>query len=525
MVKNKMDIVDHVNEGVECWSVYSFFLGFPVKKGKLGIFIFSESLSMESYDKESVKEKCPAFKDGCPYSKLAEDLFLEEIKRCPEFKRGCPFKSTDNIKEILEELSKIPEQKHHTGPAHDQLLNVLKAVHSESKIQEEDLGECPVFQTEDGCPFKGASKEGDPVIKPPIAVLTSWTASDVSKLKEKCPAFKEGCPFASMDNEVLLEETKKCPEFKKGCAFKDAKSVEEIYNQLSKMPSGDEHSQHKEALLKTMKVIHSVGQEKVNDCPILQSEGCPFKHVESNGKPLIDPPEAVLPSATTTTTKTTVAADGNAHADSGVHSVVLTDLKESCPAFESGCPFAKVAGNDFEQDLKKCPEFRNGCPYKDSKDVADLHKRLSDLPSFSGKDSHGTKLLEIFKHLHEVSLSLKDEMGQCPVFITDQGCPFKTLCSDGKPLIDKLDDQRWIKVLQDSVDDVIEDVNEEIKKIEPSVQLSKELKTGTKKIHREAENIQFVKEFARGRIEKQWYKHLLADLYFVYRFVYSSFCC
>ena len=470
---------------------------------------------MESYNKESVQEKCPAFKEGCPYSKLAQDLFLGEIKKCPEFKQGCPFKSTDNIKEISEELSKMPEQKHHTGPAYDQLLNVLKAVHSESKILEENLGECPVFQTEEGCPFKGAGKEGDPVIKPPMAVLTSWMASDISKLKEKCPAFKEGCPFASMDDEVLLKEIKKCPEFKKGCAFKDAKSVEEIYNQLSKMPSSDDHLHHKEALLKTMKVIHSVGQEKADDCPILQREGCPFKHVKSNGKPLINPPEAVLPSVTATTT-----TDGNALVvDSEVHSVVLTDLKESCPAFESGCPFAKVEESDFEQELKKCPEFRNGCPYNDSKDIADLHRRLYDLPSFSGKDSHGTKLLEMFKHLHEVSLSLKDEMGQCPVFITDQGCPFKTLCSDGKPLIDKLDDQRWIKVLQNSVDDVMEDMSEEIKNIEPSVQLSKELKVGTKKVHREAENIQFVKEFARGRIEKHWYKHLLADLYFVYRFV------
>ena len=93
------------------------------------------------------------------------------------------------------------------------------------------------------------------------------------------------------------------------------------------------------------------------------------------------------------------------------------------------------------------------------------------------------------------------------------------LCSDGKPLIDKLDDQRWTKILQSSLEDVINNVSEEIDKTEPSMHLSKELKKGTKRVHREAENVHFVKEFAKGRIERQWYKELLADLYFVYRLV------
>ena len=468
---------------------------------------------MESYEKESVHEKCPAFKDGCPYSKLAQDLFMEEIKKCPEFKQGCPFKNTDNIKDMLKELSKMPESKHHTGAAHEQLLSLLKAVHSESKALEQQVGECPVFKTKEGCPFKDASKEGKYLIEPPAAVLESLTTSDIIKLKEKCPAFKEGCPFAKMDNEALLEEIKKCPEFKEGCAFKDAKSVEEIYSKMSQMPSSDKDCHHREALMQTMKVIHSVGHEKADECPVLQKEGCPFKTVESEGKPLINPPEAVLPTE-----------EIKAHPVSpSVHSVGLTDLKETCPAFESGCPFAKVGGKDFGKELKECPEFKNGCPFKDSADVGGLYKRLADLPQFSVEGSHGAKLLDIFKHVHEVSHSLKDELGECPVFVTDEGCPFKTVCSDGKPLIHKLDGQRWTKILESSIDDMMQDVSEEIEKSEPSIQLSKELKKGTKMVHREAENVHFVKEFAKGRIEKQWYKELLADLYFVYRLVLILF--
>ena len=273
---------------------------------------------MEAYAAELVRESCPAFKDGCPYSKLTQDLFIEEIKRCPEFKQGCPFKSTGNVTEIREELSKMPESKHHTGAAHEQLLNMLKAVHSESKSLEEKVGECPVFKTKEGCPFKDASKEGKPLIEPPAAVLESLTASDVSELKEKCPAFKEGCPFAKMDNEALLEEIKKCPEFKDGCAFKEAKTIGEIHSKLSQMPSSDKDSHHKEALVKTMKVIHSVGNEKADECPVIQKEGCPFKSVESEGKPLVEPAEAVLPAG----------------------------VKRKCSEADTGCPFAKAGKED-----------------------------------------------------------------------------------------------------------------------------------------------------------------------------------
>ena len=195
----------------------------------------------------------------------------------------------------------------------------------------------------------------------------------------------------------------------------------------------------------------------------------------------------------------------------------LTDLRETCPAFESGCPFSKIGERDFGRELVLCPEFKEGCPYKDSGVVGDIYKKLVNLPSFSTEGSHGAKLLDIFKHIHEVSHSLREEMGECPVFGMDEGCPFKTVCSDGKPLIEVLDGHRWTKILESSVDDVIENVSREIEKTEPPIQLSKQLKKGTKKIHREAENVHFVKEFAKGRIQRQWYKELLADLYFVYR--------
>jgi len=288
---------------------------------------------------------------------LYKIVLWKNWKKCPEFQKGCPFKDAHNVKEVLEELSKMTESKHHTGAAHEQLLDTLRAVHSESEGLEEKVGECPMFNTKKGCPIKDASKEGKPLIEPPTDVLTGPTGSDLSKLKEKCPAFKEWCPFAKIDNEALLEEIKKCPEFKKGCAFKDAKSVEEIYSKLSEMSSSDKNCHHKEALMQqTMKIIHSIGHEKADECLVFKKEGCPFTSVDSEGKALINPPEAVI----------LTEENKSQSVKPSVHSVGLTDLKETCPAFQSGCPFAKVCKKYFEKVLKECPEFKDGCPYKES---------------------------------------------------------------------------------------------------------------------------------------------------------------
>lgn len=455
------------------------------------------------YATEDLKEHCPAFKEGCPYKKLTEELFMKELQKCPAFKSGCPFKDAKNIEEIKSEMSKMPETKHHEGASHEQLLKMLQSIHELSKQLEQGQGKCPVFETESGgCPFKGTSQEGKPLVEPPSAVLST---ADLAKLKELCPAFKEGCPFAKMDNEVLLKEIKNCPEFKDGCAFKEAHSIEEIYRKLEQMPNTGEECHHRDVLLKTMKMIHGMGHAKAGECPVLEKLGCPFKGVESGGKPLIQPKEAVLPEANDTT------------APEELKFVNLTTLRESCPAFDKGCPFAQIEEKLIPTaDIKKCPEFKNGCPFKGMESMAEVYEKLSKIPAFSGTESHGAKLLQTLKQVHNLSKELKDEMGECPVFAND-GCPFKTICSDGRPLIEKLEFRRWTQVLQNTVQDDLLKVASKVSDAEPSIQLSKELKKGTKVVHREAENVHFVKEFIKGRIESYWYRVLLADLYFVYK--------
>jgi heme oxygenase len=50
-----------------------------------------------------------------------------------------------------------------------------------------------------------------------------------------------------------------------------------------------------------------------------------------------------------------------------------------------------------------------------------------------------------------------------------------------------------------------------------SVPLSENLKDGTKKSHREAENVSFVKNFIKGKVSRENYAILTGNLYHVYK--------
>ncbi len=52
--------------------------------------------------------------------------------------------------------------------------------------------------------------------------------------------------------------------------------------------------------------------------------------------------------------------------------------------------------------------------------------------------------------------------------------------------------------------------------------LSIELKEGTKQSHSAAENTKFVSSFLRGVVDKEQYKQLIANFYFVYRAMEES---
>ncbi|CAK4100174.1 unnamed protein product [Aphanomyces euteiches] len=178
-------------------------------------------------------------------------------------------------------------------------------------------------------------------------------------------------------------------------------------------------------------------------------------------------------------------------------------LDEACPAFTTGCPFAESTSKAV---ASQCPFFAEGCPFKNVHEVHDLYTSLeTSMPEShlkTGTDIRA-KVLSMFKYIHEASSKKKEEMGRCPVFSTT--CPFKTIMVNGRPLMDELEIRTWAIF-----------VDENDSSVSPSGHLAEDLKYGTKKSHREAENVHFIREFIKGRIQKDVYKVMVAMMYYIY---------
>eukprot|EP00636_Phaeomonas_parva_P016440 CAMPEP_0118864012 /NCGR_PEP_ID=MMETSP1163-20130328/8703_1 /TAXON_ID=124430 /ORGANISM="Phaeomonas parva, Strain CCMP2877" /LENGTH=153 /DNA_ID=CAMNT_0006798079 /DNA_START=73 /DNA_END=530 /DNA_ORIENTATION=+ len=113
----------------------------------------------------SPQENCPAFADGCPYPKAAQDVSQEEkaalamTNNCPAFQDGCPFNVGDtSVAGMAEKLQSMPASHAEGGDLAPAVAGALKAVHTASiRVRDEQLGgtACPVLLQ--GCPFKGAA--------------------------------------------------------------------------------------------------------------------------------------------------------------------------------------------------------------------------------------------------------------------------------------------------------------------------------------------------------------------------------
>ena len=125
-----------------------------------------------------------------------------------------------------------------------------------------------------------------------------------------------------------------------------------------------------------------------------------------------------------------------------LENVQTSGIKQNCPAFKEGCPFAKVEEKQLIETIEKCPEFKSGCPFKDAKSLGEVYEKLSHVPHSAGHESElsGEKLIEMFKKMHDTSECLEEKLGDCPVFHKDQGCPFKSVRSEeGKHLVEPVE--------------------------------------------------------------------------------------
>jgi len=205
----------------------------------------------------------------------------------------------------------------------------------------------------------------------------------------------------------------------------------------------------------------------------------------------------------------------------------MTDISNKCPAFEGGCPYASeeemVAWlKQHRPDvLDKCPAFSEGCPFRGAQSIDELRRILQDLPeSHTQAGSQHNVLVDMFSTLHHASAKVKESVGSdCPVFSTS--CPFKTaLCSSGVPLIDEIEYRSWAHLSADGLAADQHHTGRTPQRMDPGtpdLAVAKKLKEGTRVAHRQAENVHYVREFIKGRVRKESYKHMAAQLYFVYR--------
>ena len=113
------------------------------------------------FDVSEIKQRCHAFKETCPFSKLGN----EDVKNCPKFIDGCPFKNAKNLAEVYDLLAKIPVPH----PQGVNILDALKKIHTVSINEKSVFGKCPVFHDETGkpaCIFKSVQNEGKHLVLP-----------------------------------------------------------------------------------------------------------------------------------------------------------------------------------------------------------------------------------------------------------------------------------------------------------------------------------------------------------------------
>lgn len=180
------------------------------------------------------------------------------------------------------------------------------------------------------------------------------------------------------------------------------------------------------------------------------------------------------------------------------------DIK-SCPAFGESCPFAKEEA--LTEGISKCPAFSNHqCPFSKSTDLDSMKEVFHRIPESHAVGATHGKIVEVMSSFHGAVSKLNTE--GCPIF--SDACPFKNAtCTNGVPLIRAIEYHSWAARL-------LEHSEKGDEGIVVAASISKLLKEGTKAAHRAAENVHFIRELVKNRVEVEVYKQMLANLYFVY---------
>ncbi|CAJ1941506.1 unnamed protein product [Cylindrotheca closterium] len=185
----------------------------------------------------------------------------------------------------------------------------------------------------------------------------------------------------------------------------------------------------------------------------------------------------------------------------------LLELRQ-CPVFSEECPF-KSASNpqDFRHQLKRIPlghMAKDGPLYNSLK----FFHESKENPSGNKCPVRGQVSVPEEWSFHQTveELSLISIMAEMALAIEQED--FRSVDSEGNAETSAATDSSTLSPIPSEVRDT--------DKYPSRPSLSDALKTGTANSHQAAEGVQFVKQFVRGKIDRELYGLMIAQLYHLY---------
>lgn len=169
-----------------------------------GVEVRPRSDSNDGLAGRTTVEGCPAFGEGCPFDPkalkglIAIGAFADLNQQCPAFEKGCPWENTASLQDISLKLSEMPAShridsntKNDSSNAASRVSELLQLVHTVSVKQQEELGKCNVFSTEQGCPFKNVTSDGAPLVEQLDEIArTAWGLDYLQAASTPVPSSK-----------------------------------------------------------------------------------------------------------------------------------------------------------------------------------------------------------------------------------------------------------------------------------------------------------------------------------------------
>ena len=191
--------------------------------------------------------------------------------------------------------------------------------------------------------------------------------------------------------------------------------------------------------------------------------------------------------------------------------------------------FPPSPNNSSSQLWKECPVFaNNSCPFKDAKSACDVSQILSKLPA-----SHTSKALPTHAVLIETLANLHRDKAMeefsfsaiMSKLAREQNIESKAEFDDdfsmdsGEFRVSAAENQKNAghENQEEAQSPFIDMPESEVVPRRKRRSLSEALKTGTEEAHKEAESVHFVKNFIRGKIDRDLYALFVAQMFHVYR--------